>query len=134
MQLSVDDFARVLPKCRSKETSWDPANRSDKNPSYRQCLATALLANEVLEFDVYAEKWLLENGYEWFHFFNKDKQNISIRFCEEQFTFTKVLKKKQEKPITKWWIDVLLDISPESKQRYEILKEKFQKEIQIAFR
>ena len=48
IQISVDDFTKAIKKCRSRETSADPENRSDKNPSYRQCLVTALLANEFL--------------------------------------------------------------------------------------
>jgi hypothetical protein len=48
MQVSVDDFTRTVKKCWSRETSGDPEYRSEENPSYRQCLVTALLANEVL--------------------------------------------------------------------------------------
>jgi len=48
MQLSVDVFEKTVRNCRSKESSGSPESRSDSNPSYRQCLVTALLAHEIL--------------------------------------------------------------------------------------
>lgn len=48
MENSVEKFEQLLPKCRSRETTAEPEGRSDNNPSYRQCLVTALLANEFL--------------------------------------------------------------------------------------
>lgn len=48
MNISERDFTRALKKSWSRETSGDPEHWSEKNPSYRQCLYTALLANEFL--------------------------------------------------------------------------------------
>jgi len=133
MNISVDDFKQIIRKCRSKETSGDPEKRSDKNPSYRQCLVTALLANDFLWLDVYAEKVRLENNFHDYHYFNKDIQNTPIRFCEEQFAYEKILvstnKRKSERKISKEWREVILEMSPKTKQRYEIFKHRFEEEI-----
>lgn len=48
MNISLQNFEQTIKACRCKETSGDPEKRSDNNPSYRQCLFTALLANELL--------------------------------------------------------------------------------------
>lgn len=61
MRTALDTFMDTLPLCRSKETSGDDARRSDANPSYRQCLVSALLAHDILGIDVYAEKMLLDS-------------------------------------------------------------------------
>jgi len=134
MQISVKDFEQIIPKCRSKETSADPEGRSDLNPSYRQCLITALLANEFLWLDVYAEKVRLDSDFNDYHYFNKNKQNASIRFCEEQFLYEKIISKTSERPLPKDRIEILLERSPEIKQRYEIIKKKFEEEIASVFR
>lgn len=48
MTTSENDFIRTIEKCWSRETAMDPKNRSEQNPSYSQCLATALLARDEL--------------------------------------------------------------------------------------
>ena len=48
MHLSIDTFKQIIKHSRSRETSGDPEHWSNTNPSYRQCLVTALLANELL--------------------------------------------------------------------------------------
>ena len=92
MQLSVDVFEKTVRNCRSKESSGDPESRSDSNPSYRQCLVTALLAHEILWLSVFAEKITNEHNRIGHHFFNKDTENIPIRFCEEQFAMKRYLQ------------------------------------------
>ena len=44
----MNDFTQTIKKCWSRETSGDQKKRSETNPSYRQCLVTALLANDIL--------------------------------------------------------------------------------------
>jgi len=134
MKLSVDDFRQTIKKCRSRETSGDSENRSEKNPSYRQCLVTALLANEFLWFDVYAKRGTLESGYTGNHFYNKDTNYEKICFSKEQFLYDKIITAEDwARLINKEQIDILLEMNPETKKRYEILKQKFQTEIRSLF-
>ncbi|MFA7717850.1 MAG: hypothetical protein WC875_03995 [Candidatus Absconditabacterales bacterium] len=132
MDISLQNFSQIIKTCRSKETSGDPERRFDKNPSYRQCQVTALLAHEILGLLVYVEKLTLENNYTGYHYFNKDKGNLSIRFCEEQFTNEKVVARKQEKLLDEEKIAALLEIYPETKQKYELLRQKFQEQLNVV--
>ena len=134
MQLSVDVFEKTVRNCRSKESSGDPESRSDTNPAYRQCLATALLAQEFLWLSVFAEKISGENNHTWYHFFNKNRENIPIHFCEEQFAYERILARKKERPVHQDQIDVLLEWHPEVKSRYDILKKRFQSELEKTIR
>ncbi|MFA7298463.1 MAG: hypothetical protein WC010_02340 [Candidatus Absconditabacterales bacterium] len=132
--ISVDNFPHIIKKCRSRETSADSEKWSQNNPSYRQCLITALLANEFLGLDIYAEKVRLDNDFNAYHFFNKDTNNQDIRFCEEQFDNEKILTKKRQRPMNKERMEIILERNPEVNQRYNILKQRFQEEIKKIFR
>ena len=134
MQLSVDVFEKTVRNCRSKESSGSPESRSDSNPSYRQCLVTALLAHEILWLSVFAEKITNEHNRIGHHFFNKDTENIPIRFCEEQFAYEKILARHRERPLNEERIEFLLERHPEIKQRYELFKKKFETELTSIFR
>lgn len=48
MKLSTEKFKHIITKCRNKETAMDPNKRSKNNPSYSQCLVTALVARDEL--------------------------------------------------------------------------------------
>ena len=48
MTTTERDFVRTITRCWSRETAMDPHNRSEQNPSYSQCLATALVARDEL--------------------------------------------------------------------------------------
>ena len=74
MHISVDTFTEAIKKSWHRESSGDPELRSDENPSYRQCLVTALLANEFLLLPVFAEKITSDRNRTGYHYFNKDKQ------------------------------------------------------------
>ena len=134
MKISVDIFKQIIKHSRSRETSGDPEHWTDNNPSYRQCLVTALLANEFLWLDTHAEKVTLESNYHGYHYFNKNQQNIAIRFCEEQFAYEKILAKTPERPLNQDKIDIIFAWNPEVKHKYEILKKKFEEEMQKVFR
>ncbi len=130
----MDNFPSIIKKCRSKETSSDPEHRSQDNSSYRQCLATALLASDFLWFSVYAEKITIDADRTGYHYFNKDMQNIPLNFCEEQFAHENITARKDERLLDKNRIDVILKFHPEIKQQYEILKQRFEEEIAILFK
>jgi hypothetical protein len=117
MDISPQQFSKTIRTCRSPETSGDPERRSDKNPSYRQCQATALLAHEILGLSVYVEKLKLASDHTGYHYFNKDENNTPIRFCEEQFNEEKIVARKQEKLLDREKIDLFLELYPETKQR-----------------
>jgi len=134
MQLSMNDFAHAIRKCRSKETSGDPERRSDTNPSHRQCLGTALLANQKLWFDIYSEKIVFEDNKIEHHYFNKDEEGNSVCFCEEQFIYEKVITRKKSKLKSKERISTVMEEYPGIKKRYEILTWRFQEEIVSLFR
>jgi hypothetical protein len=68
------------------------------------------------------------------HFFNKDSKEIPIRFCEEQFTYDKILARKKERPLNQEKIEFLLERHPEIKQRYAIFKKKFEAELALVFK
>ena len=129
MKISIDAFEKAIKNCRCKETSGDPEYWSDKNPSYRQCLVTALLANEVLGLDAFAEKVTLDSGFSAHHYFNKDTNKNYFRFCEGQFIFEKILTREKEKSLSKEWFTALLEQYPDINGRYKLFKERFQKEI-----
>ncbi len=134
MKISVKKFEQILPKCRSKETSGDWVWWSPENPSHRQCDVTALLAHTLLWYDIYTEKVVLESGYESYHYFNKNKQNKDVRLCEWQFTQDKILQQDPEKLLKNDRIDIFLRLYPDTNQRYEILKQRFGKEIEKIIR
>jgi len=92
-------------------------------------LVTALLANELLWLDVYAEKVTLESWFHGYHYFNKDQQNVPVRFCDEQFAYEKVLTRKHEKLLNKEKLEIILSRNPEIKHKYNLLKKTFQTEI-----
>ncbi|MCX6823609.1 MAG: hypothetical protein NT085_00575 [candidate division SR1 bacterium] len=125
MKISVKKFEQILPECRSKETSGDMEGWSPENPSHRQCDVTALLSHTLLGYDIYAEKVLLESGYENYHYFNKNKKNKAIRLCEEQFVQDKIIQHNPEKLLKNDRIDIFLSLYPDIKQRYTLLEKKF---------
>jgi len=61
MNIDIEKFQDLLTKSRSRETSGDPENWTPQNPSYRQCLVTAILADELLGLCVIREKVLLDS-------------------------------------------------------------------------
>lgn len=125
---SVDTFSHAIKKCRSRETSGAPEERSEKNPSRGQCLATALLANEVLWLSVYAEKLTLASRT-LYHYFNKNENDEDYRFCAEQLTHFEILERQKERLLGKDQLNVLLEQNPGIQQRYALLKKTFQTEI-----
>ncbi len=126
MQLTIDSFTDTIKESRCKESSWDPEARSRDNPSYRQCDVTALLAHALLWLDIYTEKVTLASTYTNYHYFNKDKENKPIRFCEEQFIHDNILVREDEKKLKHDRIDIFLRLYPSVYQRYEILRQRFQ--------
>lgn len=130
MNISERDFTRALKNSWSRETSGDPEHRSDTNPSYRQCLITALLANEFLKFDIYTEVVHLESGFRGEHYFNFDNDKKKRwDFCDEQFAHEKVLNRKRERKLLAQ-PESLKNYNESIRRRYDILKQKFQTEIQ----
>jgi hypothetical protein len=71
-----------------------------------------------------------------YHFFNKDIHNNDIRFCEEQFTRMPDIHihKQRERIIDAEHLSVIIAWNPEVQQRYDILKKKFQSEIEKTIR
>jgi hypothetical protein len=67
-----------------------------------------------------------------YQYFNKNKEE-SFRFCKEQFDHDQILNTENERPVDEERMDVLLELHPDIKQRYEILKKKFQEEIMVLF-
>ena len=130
MDILLYDFECTLRKCRCKETSGDPEKRSDKNPSYRQCLFTALLANEVLWLSFCSEKVTLGTGLTHYHYFNKDTSGNIYRFCEEQFQSEIIIQRTEEKIRSNERRDTFLSMYPHIRAKYQLLKDKFQTEIQ----
>lgn len=87
----------------------------------------------MLWFSVYAEELILHDTKEY-HYFNKNEKDISYRFCEEQFAHEKVLARKEARLLNKDQVNVLLERHPETKIKYEILKNKFQNQIQSSLK
>lgn len=137
MTTSENDFIRTIEKCWSRETAMDPKNRSEQNPSYSQCLATALLARDELWLSVYVEKLIdPTTTTSRYHFFNKDIHNNDIRFCEEQFTHMPDIQihKQRERIIDEEHLSIIIERNPEVQKKYDILKEKFQSELEKTIR
>lgn len=131
------DFIRTIEKCWSRETAMDPQNRSQQNPSYSQCLATALIARDELWVSVYVEKLTDPTTTKSrYHFFNKDTNNKDMRFCEEQFTHMPDIHihKQRERIIDTEHLSIIMEWNPEAQKKYDILKQKFQSEIEKIIR
>jgi hypothetical protein len=129
MKISVKKFEQLLPKCRSRETTAEPEGRSDNNPSYRQCLVTALLANEFLWLPIYSEKIIFEDNRIRKHYFNGYRKHEYKHFCAEQFVYETKHTRTNTKLKTKERIATIKENYPSIHQRYEILKKRLQEEI-----
>lgn len=90
MIITTQTIKEILPQCRSRETSSDEAHWSKDNASYRQCLVTAILANELLGWSIHAEKVIVQSREQLYHYFNKDQEGNTIRLCEDQFLFENI--------------------------------------------
>ncbi len=96
------------------------------------CFTTAVLLFETLWFPAYRERLVFDTGETAPHCYNKDHAGNEIRACEEQVEKYVVKKREKQALLTKDHIEFVFCMSPAIRQKHEILKQRFEKEIKTA--
>jgi len=72
----------------------------------------------------------MESGWQPHHYYNKDHKNTPIRFCDEQFANEKILRRLRGRKLSTFAIHSITEMYPTINQRYELLKNNFQAQLQ----
>jgi len=114
--MTIEDIEKILEKCWCKETSSDPDNWTEDNPSWGQCAITSLivqdeLGGELLRALLYDSKTS--------HYWNKLPSEEEVDLTRKQFKIFQM---------STWPIirdrEYVLSF-PDTKKRYELLRKKF---------
>ncbi len=129
--IDLSKLEQILKDSWSKETSSDPDNWSPENPAWGQCAVTSLIVNDCLGGEIVWAPAILPNGKEISHYFNKINGK-EIDLTREQFpSGTKIplgIPKSKQFSTTREYILSY----PETQRRYEILKQKVQKALELT--
>lgn len=129
MNISLETFEQAIRKARCRETSADPEGRTPDNPSHMHCFTTAVLLYETLGFPAYVEKLFFDSGEFAPHCYNRGHDQQEIRMTEEQVERYIVTKRYPKFQLTDDNIEFVFSVSPEIKEKYDMLKQRFQTEI-----
>jgi len=121
--MSIEEFYKIVPSICSRETSADPENWNEENPTWGHCAVVSLLAQD--QFDGTLLRRSLEKvpGLEYLrsHYSNKLPDNTEIDFTLEQFEGKLPSNiSAEERPRER-----ILSY-PDTQRRYEILKKRFE--------
>ncbi|MCD6215824.1 MAG: hypothetical protein J7J92_01975 [Candidatus Aenigmarchaeota archaeon] len=121
-KITIEDLGKVLEDAWCKETSYDPENWTPENPAYGQCAVTTLVVQDYFGGEiVHAD--VIVNGKSVSHYFNKIN-NEEIDFTRKQFPSDAIITKTRTGD---YRCHILAN--PNTKKRYEILKERVDFEI-----
>ena len=123
---NISNLELALRNSWNRETSADPKNWSEKNPSFGQCAVTALVVQDYLGGDIVNSLVDLGNQKTESHYFNLiNGQEVDL--TREQFPIgTHVPPGQPKTKDFKTTRDYVLSYEPTQK-RYEILKDNVQK-------
>ncbi len=119
--MNIPDLEAILKVCWNKETSSDPDNWSQDNPSYGQCAVTSLIVNDYFGGEIVWANALLPNKTEVSHYFNRigdAELDLTRAQFPEGTTVPKGIPKSKEFSSTREYILSY----PITQKRYETLK------------
>jgi len=123
--INESNLESALMKSWIRETSSDPSNWNEQNPSWGQCAVTSLVVNDYLGGEIIWANAKLPDGRDLSHYFNK-VNGIEKDFTRKQFPAGTVIPAGI--PKTKLFFstrDYVLSYDL-TRQRYERLKIKVQ--------
>jgi len=128
--MNLNGLRTVIEKSWSKDTSFDPDNWSEANPSLGQCAVTALIVNDHFDGEILWAEVIQEDGQKISHYFNKiNEKEIDLtrhQFPEGTFVPSGTEKKKDFPNTRKFMLS-----DTNTKKRYELLKNKVIRSIKI---
>jgi len=124
-KLKVEELERIVQKCWSKETSFDPDNWTPENPAWGQCAMTSLIVNDYLGGKI-VRAFVRADGKRIRHYFNIIDDSSVVDLTRQQFPEgTKVPKGVERNTIFPSTRDYLLS-APYTKDKYKLLKARFE--------
>ena len=125
---NLNDLRLILKRSWNKETSSDPENWEEINPSWGQCAVTSLVVQDCFGGDIIWCNAVLSDKRNISHYFNKiDNEEVDltrIQFPEGTF-IPKGIPKLKGFQTTR---DYILSFE-QTRNRYEILKKKIEENL-----
>lgn len=125
-KIIIEEFARIIPKICSRDTSADPEHWSEENSTWGHCAVVSLLVQE--QFGGTLLRQSLENiaGLEYLrsHYSNKLPDDLEVDFTLEQFQDRLPKDLPKEERLRERVLSY-----PDTQKRYELLKSRFQAEL-----
>lgn len=93
-----DEFLERIAYAWTRESSYDPARWTPDNPAWGQCAVTAMVAKEVLGYDIMYCKAFLPTGEPVHHYFNRTPSGETFDATVQQFPPGTTFEPPKKKP------------------------------------